>query len=88
MLTREDIFKLVKENYETLPDYPFKRFPNYAALRHKSNGKWYGLVMNVSLEQLGLEENKEVRYLEFKMSSRSKWFFKEWEGYFTCISYG
>lgn len=66
MLTREDIFKQVKENYDTAPDYPFKKFPDYAALRHKSNGKWYGLVMNVRLEQLGLDGKEEVDILNLK----------------------
>lgn len=66
MVTREDIFKHVKENYGTLPAYPFKKFPNYAALKHKSNGKWYGLVMNVTLEKLGLDGNEEVDILNLK----------------------
>lgn len=66
MLTREDIFKHVKENYGTLPDYPFRKFPNYAALRHASNGKWYGLVMNVLPEKLGLDGKEEIDILNLK----------------------
>ncbi|QKY68721.1 MmcQ/YjbR family DNA-binding protein [Lentibacillus sp. CBA3610] len=66
MLTREDIFKHVKENYGTLPDYPFRKFPNYAALRHTSNGKWYGLVMNVLPEKLGLVGKIEIDILNLK----------------------
>jgi len=66
MLTRADIFKHVKEKYDTLPDYPFKKFPNYAALRHASNGKWYGLVMNVLPEKLGLDGKEEIDILNLK----------------------
>lgn len=66
MLTRESVFTHVKEKYDTLPDYPFKKFPNYAALRHKTNGKWYGLVMNVTLKQLGLAGEEEVDILNRK----------------------
>ncbi|GGK08237.1 hypothetical protein GCM10007063_33280 [Lentibacillus kapialis] len=66
MLTREDIFKHVQETYGTLPDYPFRKFPNYAALRHASNGKWYGLVMNILPEKLGLEGNEEIDILNLK----------------------
>lgn len=69
MLTREDIFKHVKENYGTLPDYPFKKFPNYAVLRHGSNGKWYGLVMNVRPEKVGLNGNGEIDILNLKLPS-------------------
>lgn len=66
MLTREDIFKHVKENYGTVPDYPFRKFPNFAALRQASNGKWYGLVMNVHPEKLGLGGNDEIEILNLK----------------------
>lgn len=66
MLTRENVFTHVQEKYDTLPDYPFKKFPNYAALRHKSNGKWYGLVMDVTLKQLGLDGEEEVDILNLK----------------------
>ncbi|MBU8598652.1 MmcQ/YjbR family DNA-binding protein [Shouchella clausii] len=66
MLTREDIFKHVKEKFRTSPDYPFQKFPTYAALRHKANGKWYGLVMNVHPEKLGLDGNDEIDILNLK----------------------
>lgn len=66
MLTREDIFKHVKENFGTSPDYPFKKFPNFAALRHESNEKWYGLIMNVLPEKLGLDGNNQIDVLNLK----------------------
>jgi len=66
MLTREDIFKHVKENYGTTPDYMWKKFPNYAALRHELNRKWYGLVMDVLPEKLGLEGKEEIDVLNLK----------------------
>lgn len=68
MLTREDIFQYVKEKYGTSPDYPFQKFPKYAALRHQSNRKWYGLIMNVTLAQIGLEGETEVDILNVKCS--------------------
>ena|SRR5690625_4561311 len=66
MLTRENIFKHVKENFGTAPDYPFQKFPNYAALRHESNKKWYGLIMNVPPEKLRLDGNEEIDILNLK----------------------
>ena len=59
-------FKHVKENFGTSPDYPFQKFPNYAALRHESNEKWYGLVMNVLPEKLGLDGDDEIDILNLK----------------------
>ncbi|MDM5303965.1 MmcQ/YjbR family DNA-binding protein [Bacillus vallismortis] len=66
MLTREDIFKHVKEKYGTSPDYPWEKYPNYASLRHESNKKWYGLIMNVLPEKLGLEGYDEIDILNLK----------------------
>lgn len=69
MLTREDIFKHVQKNYGTSPDYPFQKFPHYAALRHASNEKWFGLVMNVLPEKLGLDGKNEIDILNLKCPS-------------------
>ncbi|MCY8979754.1 MmcQ/YjbR family DNA-binding protein [Bacillus halotolerans] len=66
MLTREDIFKHVKEKYGTSPDYPWSKFPRYASLRHESNGKWYGLIMNVLPAKLGLDGNDQIDVLNLK----------------------
>jgi predicted DNA-binding protein (MmcQ/YjbR family) len=66
MLTREEVFKHVKENYGTVPDYPWMKHPNYAVLRHTSSGKWYGLVVNVLPEKLGLDGKREIDILNLK----------------------
>ena len=41
MKMREKIFKYVKDQYKTEPDYPFSTFPDYPVLRHGDNGKWF-----------------------------------------------
>lgn len=66
MLTRKDIFKHVKEKYGTLPDYPWQKYPQYAALRHKASEKWYGLIMSVHPEKVGLEGNEKIDILNLK----------------------
>lgn len=55
MVTKEAIFSYVKATYATTPEATFSKFPNYYVLRRKNNDKWYGLVMNVSKEKLGIE---------------------------------
>jgi len=58
-MKREEIFKYVKEKHQTDPDYTFKDFPNYAALKHEHTNKWYGLVMDVEAEKLGFKNTHE-----------------------------
>lgn len=49
-MDREDVLKYAKNSYRTEPDYPWNKFPDFAALRHDKNNKWYGLLMNVNKE--------------------------------------
>ena len=52
----ERIFDYVRDNYGTEPEYPWARTPDYAVLRHSSNRKWYGLVMEVNGRAFGLDD--------------------------------
>ncbi len=67
-----------KENYEsrknisihkrkiyTNPSYLWVKYPFYAALKHL-NGKWYGIIMNVSKKNLGFQEDREIDILVVK----------------------
>jgi len=63
---RNDILKYALEKYETIPDYPWVSLPGYAILRHKDNKKWYGIIMDVPKEKLGLPGQKTIDVLEIK----------------------
>jgi len=64
MLSREDIFSYVKDEYGTKPDYTWDKFPNYAILRHDSNEKWYGLIMDVSTDKLDIENEEDGEVID------------------------
>lgn len=66
MVTRDELFQYVEEKYETEPEYVWEKFPDYAVLRHKNEGKWYGLVMNVPPEKFNLEGDEELDVLNVK----------------------
>ena len=51
--TRKSIFEYAGKQYGTLPEYPWQFLTSYAVLRHP-NGKWYGIIMDVLNEKLGL----------------------------------
>lgn len=50
---RQDVLAFALEQYGTEPEYLWSSAPEYAVLRHR-NGKWYGVVMDVLREKLGL----------------------------------
>ena len=66
MIERQEILAYAKEKFNTDPDYPWSKYPDYAVLRHEGNGKWYGLIMKVPGIKLGLTEKGNVDILDLK----------------------
>lgn len=66
MINRIQIFDLAKASYNILPDYPWAKHPNYAVLRHHNNGKWFGLIMDISKNKLNLVGNEKIDILNLK----------------------
>ncbi|MCD8069241.1 MAG: RNA 2'-phosphotransferase [Lachnospiraceae bacterium] len=65
-MDRQQIFDYVKEKYGTSPEYLWARYPSYAVLRHSDNEKWYGIVMDVPKNKLGLQGTDVVDILDVK----------------------
>ncbi|WP_080875209.1 MmcQ/YjbR family DNA-binding protein [Oceanobacillus timonensis] len=66
MVNRQDIFDYVKEKYDVSPDYPWRKFSNFAALRHKDNKKWFGLIMDITEDKLGIKGDNQIDVLNVK----------------------
>lgn len=66
MVSRQEIFDFAEKEFGVKPDYPFAKFPAYAVLRHSNDGKWFGLVMNVPFNKIGLEGDDEIDILDVK----------------------
>lgn len=66
MIKRSEIFGYADKKYNVKPDYPFEKYRHYAVLRHSDGDKWFGLVMNVSRDMLGLKGEGEVDVLDIK----------------------
>ncbi len=65
-MDRQAIFDYAKRQHDTAAEYLWARYPSYAVLRHRENRKWYGVVMNVPREKLGLPGTGEVDILNVK----------------------
>ena len=66
MVSRKEILMYIKEKYGAEPDYPWPRTPNYAILRHRHNRKWFGAIVDITEDKLGLKGNKLVDALNLK----------------------
>ena len=65
---RESILRYAAENFGTTPEYLWKSTPDAAVLRHRENGKWYGLLTDIPAEKLGLPSGRTVHILNVKCS--------------------
>jgi len=63
---RSKVLKYVKNKYQTLPDYPWRSHPSYAVLRHTGHRKWYGVVMSVARNKLGLPGDGRIDVMNLK----------------------
>ena len=51
---RDALLAYSRETFGTEPEYLWARLPEAFVLRHETGGKWYGLVMPVRRDRLGL----------------------------------
>lgn len=63
-MTRKEIFEWCRQQYGTEPDYPWN--DRNAALRHKENNKWYGVIIEVDRQKLGMDGNGVIDILNVK----------------------
>lgn len=65
---RDKIIDYVNRKYKTKPEYLWKSTPDAAVFRHSDNNKWYGLIMNVWADRLGLSRDEQVDILNVKIN--------------------
>ena len=59
----------IKDNYQISSDNPWVKFPDYEVFRHRDNGKWFALVMNISSSKLGFGGDEKIDILNIKSNS-------------------
>ena len=64
---RAQVFAYAANQYGTTPEYLWAIAPDYAVLRHQSNRKWYGLIMDVSYNKLDPQKTGPVDVLNVKL---------------------
>lgn len=78
---REDILNYVASQYGTKPEYPWFDLPEHAVLRH-SNGKWYGIIMSIPSDKLGLDSTEKIDILVCKCDPMMRDFLLTEKGFY------
>lgn len=63
---RSEILEYARKTFDCEPDYPFDKYPRYVALRHGKGGKWFGLIMDVPKDRLGLHGDEKIDVIDLK----------------------
>lgn len=60
------IFLYVKEKYGVIPEHPWTEYPSYSTLKTAGKQKWFGLVMDIPCESLGLKGSGKMFAMNLK----------------------
>ena len=63
---RKEIEKYINENYDILQEFPWDKYPEDTTFKHKSNKKWFALIMVVPFEKLNIEKEGKVNVINLK----------------------
>lgn len=65
--TAQQVIQYVKDTYQDELEFLWKRSPDNAILRRKDTGKWYGAMLVVSRQKLGLDSHEKVDILNLRI---------------------
>ena len=66
-MTKQELFDLCLNLYDTSPDYPFDEDFETAVLRHGDTHKWYAIVMRVPRRKFGQASDEVIDVANLKL---------------------
>lgn len=61
-----EIINYIKEKYDGDLEFLWENSPDAAIWRNKANKKWYGIIMTISENKLGLKSDKKIEIINVK----------------------
>ena len=66
-MEQQAVFDYIRKKYKVLPEYPWRRYPDYAVFRHADNNKWFVLSATVPRNKLGIPGADHVDVINVKV---------------------
>ncbi len=60
------IVKMIEKQYQDVPEFVFKDDDNDGIFRNQNSNKWYGIIMKINGEKIGLD-NREIEVINVKL---------------------
>lgn len=61
-----EVIKYIKQKYNDDLEYLWEKFPDNAIWRNKDNKKWYGLLLTITLDKLGINSNEKIEVIDLR----------------------
>lgn len=62
----KEIIEYIKQKYNDELEFLWEKFDDVAIWRNKQNDKWYGLLMKISEQKLGLESERIIEVIDIR----------------------
>ena len=66
---RQQLINFIAKKYHVTGDCPWRKYPEFMVFRHPDNKKWFGLIMSVSCDKLGIVGDGDIDILNVKTDS-------------------
>ncbi len=60
------VIEFIKKKYGTSPEFPWKKYPNFAVFRHSNTSKWYAVLMVLKKDKLGLDSYEDCEVINLR----------------------
>ncbi|MCH5303585.1 MAG: MmcQ/YjbR family DNA-binding protein [Ruminococcus sp.] len=65
---KQRITNYLQDIYGTEAEHLWTKFPNYSVFRHPLSKKWYGIIMDIKKDKLGLDGDEPIDIFVIKCS--------------------
>ena len=60
----KEIIRYIKNKYQDELEYLWKKFPENAIWRNKQNNKWYGVILTIDENKLGIKGEQKIEIID------------------------
>ena len=65
-MNREAMDKYINNVYGVTAEFPWLSAPTFAVYRHRSNQKWFAVIMEIPKSKLGIDEEGNINVINLK----------------------
>lgn len=81
-MNRQELAAYLTDNYSSVGEHLFAKYPSFLVFRHNGNGKWFAVIMDIPRKNLGLPGDDEISVVNLKCDPRLIGSFREEPGIF------